>query len=225
VPGRARARERERPRERLRACGAQALSDAELLAVWLRTGVRGCSALDLARRLVGELGGLRGVLEAEPGRLLAVPGLGPVRALELQALAEIGRRQVTARLRRGDAVSSPAETRRYLAARLGGYGQEVFAALFMDNRHRLIHYEELFRGTIDGASVHPREVVKRALALNAAALIVAHNHPSGVAEPSRADRAITQRLREAMALVDVRLLDHIVIGDGESVSFAERGWL
>jgi DNA repair protein RadC len=215
----------ERPRERLRACGAQALSDAELLAVWLRTGVRGCSALDLARRLVGELGGLRGVLEAEPGRLLAVPGLGPVRALELQALAEIGRRQVTARLRRGDAVSSPAETRRYLAARLGGYGQEVFAALFMDNRHRLIHYEELFRGTIDGASVHPREVVKRALALNAAALIVAHNHPSGVAEPSRADRAITQRLREAMALVDVRLLDHIVIGDGESVSFAERGWL
>jgi DNA repair protein RadC len=215
----------ERPRERLRACGAQALSDAELLAVWLRTGVRGCSALDLARRLVGELGGLRGVLEAEPGRLLAVPGLGPVRALELQALAEIGRRQVTARLRRGDAVSSPAETRRYLAARLGGYGQEVFAALFMDNRHRLIRYEELFRGTIDGASVHPREVVKRALALNAAALIVAHNHPSGVAEPSRADRAITQRLREAMALVDVRLLDHIVIGDGESVSFAERGWL
>ncbi len=215
----------ERPRERLRLRGPEALSDAELLAVWLRTGIRGASALDIARRLICELGGLRGVVDADPSALLRIEGLGPARVCELGALREIARRHLASRLARGDAMASPADTRHYLTARLRGCEREVFACLFLDSRHRVTGFEELFHGTIDGASVHPREVVKRALARNAAALIVAHNHPSGIAEPSRADRAITERLREALALVDVRLLDHVVVGDGETASFAERGWL
>lgn len=215
----------ERPRERLWRRGPEALSDAELLAVWLRTGVRGASALEIARRLVRDLGGLRGVVDAEPETLLGIEGLGPARACELSALREIARRHLAERIERGDAIASPGDTRRYLSARLRGHQREVFACLFLDSRHRVVGFEELFAGTIDGTSVHPREVLKRTLALNAAAVIVAHNHPSGVAEPSRADRAITERLREALALVDVRLLDHVVVGDGETVSFAERGWL
>lgn len=217
--------ESERPRERLLAHGAAVLSDAEVLAVILRSGPPGTSALDLARELIARFGGLRALLEAPPARLEAVRGLGPARAALLAASRELGRRYLEAGLRRGQALASPAEARRYLEARLRGYPYEVFGCLFLDNRHRVIAFEELFRGTIDGASVHPREVVKRALHHNAAALILAHNHPSGVAEPSRADIQLTRRLTEALALVDIRILDHVVIGDGQGTSFAERGLL
>ncbi|MCP5151374.1 MAG: DNA repair protein RadC [Ectothiorhodospiraceae bacterium] len=215
----------ERPREKLLARGAEALSEAELLAILLGTGTRGATAVDLARGLLVEFGGLRGLLEADHRRLLAARGLGLARYAQLKASLELVRRYLESRLERGDALSSPADTRRFIAARLRGHPHEVFAALFLDNRHRVIRFEEMFRGTIDGASVYPREIVRRALELNAAALIVAHNHPSGVAEPSHADRALTHRLREAVGLVDVRLLDHLVVGDGEIVSFAERGWV
>ena len=217
--------EGERPREKLMARGAAALSDAELLAIFLRSGIQGKTALDLAREMLTGHEGLRQLLDARPEQLCRTPGVGPAKYAELQACLEIGRRYLEARLRRGDALSSPDDTRSFLAARLRPYQYEVFACLFLDNRHRVISFEELFRGTIDGASVHPREVVRRALENNAAAIILAHNHPSGVAEPSGADRALTRRLKEAVALVDVRLLDHFVIGDGEVVSFSERGWI
>jgi DNA repair protein RadC len=214
----------ERPREKLLQRGAAALSDAELLAIFLRTGVTGKSAVDLARELLDAFGGLRPLLEADQRAFGAGKGLGTAKFAQLQAVLEMGRRHLDARLRRGDALESPAQTVRYLSARLHHHPHEVFAVLFLDNRHRVITYEELFTGTIDGASVHPREVVRRALAHNAAALIFAHNHPSGVAEPSAADAAITRRLKEALALIDVRVLDHIVIGD-DAVSLAERGML
>jgi DNA repair protein RadC len=213
----------ERPREKLLQRGAGALSDAELLAIFLRTGVVGMSAVDLARQLIGDFGGLRPLLEADCRNFCRHKGLGEAKYVQLQATLELARRHLLATLQRGDALTSPDDTRRFLAARLRGYGHEVFAALFLDNRHRVIAFEELFSGTIDGASVHPREVVKRALAHNAAALILAHNHPSGVAEPSRADESITRRLREALGLVEIRVLDHLIVGDGEIVSLAERG--
>lgn len=213
----------ERPREKLLARGPEALSDAELLAIFLRTGRRGLSAVDLARELLSRFGGLRPMLEADRSGFCAEAGLGPAKFALLQAVLEMARRHLWERLQRGEALGSPDDTRRYLTARLRHHRQEVFAALFLDNRHRVIAFEELFRGTIDAASVYPREIVKRALALNAAALIVAHNHPSGVGEPSRADESLTRRLRDALALVDLRLLDHFVVGDGEAVSLAERG--
>ena len=215
----------ERPREKLLARGPQALSDAELLAIFIRSGVRGRTALDLARQALSELGGLRNLLDCDRNRLLKLAGIGSARFVELSASLELGRRYLESRLKRGDSLASPGDTRRFLASRLKGHPQEVFACLFLDNRHRVICFEELFHGTIDGASVHPREVVRRALSHNAAAIILSHNHPSGVAEPSRADRALTRRLQEAAALIDVRVLDHVVVGDGETVSFAERGWL
>jgi len=215
----------ERPREKLLIRGAAALSDAELLAIFLRTGVPGKSALDLARELLDEFGGLRPLLAAERQRFCRAKGLGDAKYVQLQAVLEIGRRYLADRLKRGDPLTSPDDTRAFLRAHLGAYPHEVFACLFLDNRHRVIRFEELFRGTIDGASVHPREVVKQALAHNAAALIFAHNHPSGVAEPSRADQALTRRLTEALALVDIRVLDHFVVGDGEPVSLAELGLL
>ncbi len=215
----------ERPRERLLGRGPGALSDAELLAILLGSGVAGQSAIDLARELLRRFGGLRPALECERRHLCAVRGFGPAKYVVLQACLEVGRRYLEARMRRAGPLASPADTRRFLLARLRDYDHEVFACLFLDNRHRVIHFEELFHGTIDGASVHPREIVKRALAHNAAALIVAHNHPSGVAEPSQADRSLTRRLVEAVGLVGVRLLDHVVVGDGAVVSFAERGWV
>lgn len=217
--------EGERPRERLLQQGASHLSDAELLAIFLRTGCRGQSAVDLARSLLGRHGGLRQVLDLPVDRLCAEPGLGPAKYAQLAAALEIGRRYLADHLSRGNALESPEQTRNYLRARLRHLPHEVFSCLFLDNRHRVISGEELFRGTLDGASVHPREVVKAALAHNAAAVIFAHNHPSGVAEPSGADRQITRRLVEALALVDIRVLDHFVIGEGEETSFAERGWL
>jgi len=215
----------ERPREKLLQRGAAALSDAELLAIFLRTGIPGRTAVDLARDILAHFGGLRGLLGAERRAFCARPGLGTAKYAQLQAALELARRHLDATLARGDALTDPAATRRYLAARLRDHPHEVFACLFLDNRHRVIAFEELFRGTIDGASVHPREVVRRALQHNAAALILAHNHPSGVADPSEADRRITARLQDALALIDVRVLDHVVIGDGESVAFAERGWI
>lgn len=215
----------ERPREKLLARGPDALSDAELLAIFLRTGVQGRSAVDLARDLLNEFGSLRALLRADRKRFCAACGLGDAKFAQLQAVLEMAKRHLGESLQHGDCMDSAAKTERFLQARLRDLPYEVFAVLFLDTRHRLIQFEELFRGTIDGASVHPREVVSRALQLNAAALIISHNHPSGVAEPSRADQLITERLQAALALVDIRLLDHIVIGDGEAVSFAARGML
>lgn len=215
----------ERPREKLLAQGAEALSDAELLAIFLRTGVKGKSAVDLARELLVDFGSLRGLLTADQIRFCEPLGLGNAKYAQLQAVLEMARRHLAEQLHRGDALTSPELTQRYLAAQLRDRDHEIFAALFLDNQNRVIRYEELFRGTIDSAAVYPREVLKQALAHGAAALIFAHNHPSGIAEPSRADRHITDRLQQALGLVDIRVLDHLVIGDGEIVSFAERGWL
>ncbi|WP_421620675.1 RadC family protein [Alkalilimnicola ehrlichii] len=213
----------ERPREKLLERGAGALSDAELLAIFLRTGRQGLSAVDLARELLEAFGGLRPLLEADLDRFCDHLGLGPAKFTQLQAVLEMARRHLHAGLERGEALTSPEQVARYLTARLRHQSREIFACLFLDNRHRVVRYEELFQGTIDAASVYPREVVQRALAHNAAAVILAHNHPSGVAEPSVADQALTRRLQEALGLVDIRILDHFVVGDGRPVSFAERG--
>ncbi|HKV97790.1 MAG TPA: DNA repair protein RadC [Gammaproteobacteria bacterium] len=215
----------ERPREKLLQRGPQALSDAELLAILLRTGARGKTAVDLARELLGRFDGLRGLFAAEQTRLCAASGLGPAKYTQLQAALEMARRHLGESLQRGAPLTDPAATRRYLVAQLRDRPHEVFCCLYLDNRHRVIAFEELFQGTLDGASVHPREVLRKVLAHNAAAVIFAHNHPSGVAEPSDADRRLTQRLKESLALVDVRVLDHFVVGDGETASFAERGLL
>lgn len=213
----------ERPREKLLARGAEALSDAELLAIFLRTGVAGRTAVDLARDLLTRFGSLRGLLTADRRRACEAPGLGDAKYCQLQAALEIARRFYGETAGPGTVLGTPTQVRDMLVARLRDRPHEVFACLFLDNRNRLIAYRELFRGTIDGATVHPREVVREALERGAAAVIFAHNHPSGVAEPSAADHAITRRLREALALVDIRVLDHMVIGDGQAVSFAERG--
>lgn len=215
----------ERPRERLLARGASTLSDAELLAILLGTGRRGESAVDLARHLLKRFGSLRSLFTCDRSAFLSVPGMGPTRYAQLQAVLELGRRHLGERLRRDAVMDSPAATRRYLQAWLRDRPREAFVCLFLDNRHRVIASERLFDGTIDGASVYPREVVRRCVELGAAAVIFAHNHPSGVAEPSDADRRITRRLIDALGLIDVRVLDHFVIGDGDTVSFAERGLL
>ncbi len=213
----------ERPREKLLERGAAHLSDAEILAILLGTGRKGRSALDVAREVLQQFGSLRQLLSADRARFCASAGLGIARYTQLQAAAELSRRQLSESMRAGPLLASPKATRDYLTARLRDLEHEVFCCLYLDKRHRLIQFEELFRGTIDGASVHPREVVKLALQKNAAAVIVAHNHPSGVAEPSQADELITQRVKEALGLVDIRLLDHIIVGEGVSVSLAERG--
>jgi DNA repair protein RadC len=213
----------ERPREKLLSRGPEALSDAELLAIFLRTGVTGKTAVDLARDLLCDFGGLRPLLDADRQQFCARHGLGQAKFAQLQAVLEMSRRYLQEQLQREDILENPDTTRQFLASRLRHLPHEVFACLFLDNRHRVIVFEELFRGTIDGASVHPREVVRRALQHNAAAIILAHNHPSGIAEPSRADIQLTRRLVDALALIDVRVLDHIVVGDGNGVSLAERG--
>ncbi|MDE2235192.1 MAG: DNA repair protein RadC [Gammaproteobacteria bacterium] len=215
----------ERPREKLLARGPQALSDAELLAIFLNSGVPGKTAVDLARELLTEFKGLRGLLGAGRERLCAAAGLGPAKYALLQAVLELSLRHLGESLQRGNPLQDPQSSRSYIITRLRDRPREVFCCLYLDNRHRVIAFEELFYGTLDGASVHPREVVRQAIAHNAAALIFAHNHPSGVAEPSDADRRLTRRLKEALALVDIRVLDHFVVGDGEAVSFAERGLL
>lgn len=215
----------ERPREKLLARGAAALSDAELLAIFLRTGVSGKTAVDVARELLSQHGGLRALLAAERETLCSTPGFGDAKYAQLMAALEIGRRHLGETLARGAALESTRDTRAYLQARLRDLDREVFCALFLDNRHRVLVFEELFSGTFNGTAVYPREVVRRALRHNAAAVILVHNHPSGVAEPSRADETLTARLKEALALVEVRVLDHLVVGDGEMVSFSERGLL
>lgn len=217
--------ESERPRERLLTQGAQPLSDAELLAIFLRTGLPGKSAVDLARELLQEFGSLRSLLTADQASFCHIKGLGPAKFALLQAVLEMGRRHLWQTLQQRDSITDPGFAKQYVQARLRDYPHEVFACLYLDNRHRCLQFEELFRGTIHGATVHPREVVKQALRHNAAAVILAHNHPSGVANPSQADRDLTSRLTTALALVDVRVLDHLVVGDGECVSFAERGWI
>jgi DNA repair protein RadC len=215
--------EDERPREKLLARGAEALTDAELLAIFLRTGVAGKSAVDLARDLLEEFRGLKELLYADERSFCKAKGLGKAKYSQLRAVLEMSRRYLHEELKGRDVLTSPETTRTYLKSRLHGYAHEVFACLFLDNRHRVIEYRELFFGTIDGASVHPREVVRTALQMNAAAVIFAHNHPSGVADPSQADLRITQRLKDALALVDIRVLDHFIIGEGEGMSMAERG--
>ena len=200
------------------------LADAELLALLLGAPCNR-KALERAQALLGEFGGLRALLAADPRRDAPARALGARGLMRLQAALELARRHYGAALRCGPLLGSPAETRRFLTAQLRDRPYEVFCCLYLDNRHRLIAFDELFRGTIDGASVHPREVVREALAHNAAALILAHNHPSGVAEPSRADELITSRLRDALALVDIRVLDHLIVAGPVTLSFAERGLL
>ncbi|WP_448683528.1 RadC family protein [Pseudomonas nicosulfuronedens] len=215
----------ERPREKLLERGAASLSDAELLAIFLRTGVVGCSAVDLARRLLSEFGSLRALLEADLDSFCSHLGLGVAKFVQLQAVLEIARRHLAEQLSRDSALESPQAVRDFLKARMRHEPHEVFACLFMDNRHRVLAFEVLFRGSIDSASVYPRQIVKRALAHNAAALILAHNHPSGIAEPSQSDDLLTRRIIQALALIDVRVLDHFIIGDGEPQSMAELGML
>ncbi|WP_187985366.1 RadC family protein [Vibrio metschnikovii] len=213
------------PREKLLARGPQALSDAELLAIFLRTGTPGMNVLELADCLLRQAGSLRALFSASKDQFCTHKGLGEAKFVQLQAVLEMTQRYLAETLKRGDALTSPQQTKLYLTSVLRDRQREAFYILFLDNQHRVIQGEVLFEGTIDAASVYPREVVKRALQLNAAALILAHNHPSGIAEPSQADRRITQRLVDALQLVDIRVLDHFVIGDGEVVSFAERRWI
>jgi DNA repair protein RadC len=213
----------ERPREKLLSRGAKNLSDAELLAIFLRTGIAGRSAVDLARDLLKDFGSIAALLKADRRRFCAIKGLGDAKYAQLQSALELSRRHLRERLVRDTVFADPVEVQQFVRAHLNDYEHEVFLILFLDNRHRLIVTEELFRGTINGASVYPREVAKRALHHNAAALIFAHNHPSGVAEPSVADEQITRRLKEALGLLDIRVLDHIIVGSDHEVSLAERG--
>jgi DNA repair protein RadC len=215
----------ERPREKLLERGAQVLSDAELLAVLLGSGTRGRSALELARALVAHFGSLRNLLSAERKAVFAQAGIGPARYALLHAALELARRHFREPLHLGPALAAPEVTRTFLLAQLRDRPYEVFCCLYLDNRHRLIAFEELFRGTIDRAGVHPREVLRQTLLHNAAAVILAHNHPSGVLEPSQADELITRRLKDALALMDVRVLDHFIVGEGGCFSFCEHGLL
>lgn len=213
----------QRPREKLLARGAGALTDGELLALLLRTGLKGEGVLALAQRVLDTVGGYAGLLAAPPERLKTLKGLGPAKRAELLAVMEMARRALAQQMQAAPVFESPASVKDYVALQLAGREQEVFAVLFLDSQHRLLRLEELFHGTLAQTSVYPREVVRRALALNAGAVILAHNHPSGVAEPSRADEHLTQALKSALALVDVRVLDHLVVGQGHVVSMAERG--
>ncbi|HET7197714.1 MAG TPA: DNA repair protein RadC [Burkholderiales bacterium] len=216
--------EGERPRERLLSRGPSALSDAELVAVLLRTGIPGKSAVDLAREMIGEFGGLTGLLAAG-GALSRVKGLGAAKSAQFIAALELARRSIDERLKQGAALTSPGAVRDYLRLTLASRPHEVFVCIWVDAQHRVIAIEEPFRGTLTQTSVYPREIVKAALAMNAAAVIFAHNHPSGVAQPSQADELLTRNLKEALALVDVKVLDHFIVAGHQAISFAERGLL
>ncbi|MEC5399754.1 RadC family protein [Uliginosibacterium sp. H1] len=215
----------ERPRERLLAQGAGVLSDAELLAIFLRVGVRGKSAVDLARDLIGHFGSLSRLFSATVQEFKAFPGMGEAKFAQLQAVVEMARRALGETLRERDLFDSPGAVRDWLRLHLARRPREVFVVLLLDNQNRLLHSADLFEGTLTQTSVYPREVVKLALSHNAAAVIFAHNHPSGLAEPSRADELLTATLREALGLVDIKVLDHFVVGGNSVVSFAERGLL
>lgn len=215
----------ERPRERLLTSGPAVLSEAELLATVLGTGTPRTDAVTLARDALARAGGLRPLLEMPLIEFARLPGLGQARYVQLQAALELSRRYLRESLQRAGPLTDPGAARQFLSAEFKGLAREVFACLFLDTRHQVIAFEVLFQGTLDAATVHPREVVRRALALNAGAVILAHNHPSGIAEPSQADRLLTRRLCDALGLVDIRVLDHLVVGDGATTSFAERGWL
>lgn len=214
----------ERPREKLLSRGSGALSDAELLAVLLGSGSRGKDALALGRELLSNAGSL-GALLGRPESQIRANGLGPAKRARIAAALELARRSLGEQLKKLPSLGNPRDSGDYLRAQLRHLPYEVFACLYLDNRHRVLGFEELFRGTVDGASVHPREVVRACLRHNACAVIFAHNHPSGVAEPSTADKAITHELRDALQLISVRVLDHLVIGRGEPVSMAARGLL
>lgn len=215
----------ERPREKLLEQGSASLSDAELLAIFLRTGVTGKSAVDLARHLLTQFGSLRVLLEADLAQFSKELGLGPAKFAQLQAVLEMGRRHLAERMRRKPALENPQAVRDYLKSMLRHEPHEVFGCLFLDSKHQVLTFEALFRGSIDNTSVHPREVVKRCLANNAAAVILCHNHPSGNSDPSQADQLLTKRLQEALDLIDVRVLDHFIVGEGEPLSMAECGWM
>ncbi|WP_374675054.1 DNA repair protein RadC [Ideonella sp.] len=214
-----------RPREKLLAHGAAALADAELVALLLRTGMKGKGVLALADELVTHFRGVAGLLHSQADDFRRIKGLGPAKRAELAAVMELARRALAQQLRHAPAFDSPAKVKDFVGLQLGQLGHEVFAVLFLDAQHRLIEWRELFQGTLTQTSVYPREVVRQALALNAGAVILAHNHPSGLAEPSRADEYLTQSLKAALQMVDVRVLDHLVVGTGHVVSFAERGLL
>lgn len=217
--------EGERPREKLLQNGAKNLSDAELLAIFFRTGVTGVSAVDLARDSLQRFGGLRGLIDASPEEFCQGHGLGLAKYVQIQAVVELSSRYFQQQLIARDFFDSPQASKDWVMRKLRPYSHEVFGCLWLDNQHQLIEFQELFHGTIDSAAVYPREVVKAALSKNAAAVILCHNHPSGIAEPSRSDRAITDRLVAALKAVDIRVLDHFIIGDNDIVSFAERGLL
>lgn len=218
-------REGEGPRDKLLQRGADALSDAELLAVLLHTGYKDCDALQMSRDLLEQFSGIAGLLRAAQGQVMSCAGVGPAKYARLRAALELARRQALQGVSSGDVLSSPNETRRFLQYHLGSRSREVFSCLFLDSQHRVLRCEDLFFGTLDGAAVYPREVAVRALQYGAAAVIFAHNHPSGVAEPSAADRRITERLCAALTLLDIRVLDHIIVGSGQEFSFAEAGIL
>ncbi|MBN8885197.1 MAG: DNA repair protein RadC [Rudaea sp.] len=215
----------ERPREKLLARGAAALSDAELIAIFLGSGRRGRSAVDLGRDLLSRDGGLKSLLELDAAELSALPGLGAAKACRLHAALELGRRYLAVDLDRPHALSNPLACAEFVRARLGRYPYEVFACLFLDSRNRMIAFEELFRGSVNGTSVHLREVVRRCIAHNAAAVIFAHNHPSGIAEPSQADKEVTVELKRALRLIDVRVHDHLIVGATTTTSLAQAGFI
>ncbi len=217
--------EAERPREKLLTFGPQALSDAELLAIFLRTGCAGKSAVDLARDLLNKFNGLRPLLEADKSTFCQAHGLGDAKYSQLQAVLEMSRRHLAQSLQHRELFAGANDVKKYLLAKLRHCQREVFGVLFLDSQHRLIKYEELFQGTINSAQVYPREVIKAVLKHNAAAVILAHNHPSGVASPSQADRDITDDINQLLKVLDVRVLDHMIVGDTEVCSLAEMGWI
>lgn len=217
--------EQERPREKLMRAGATALTDAELLAIFLRVGVAGKTAVDLARDLLQHFHSLNGIFSASMAQMQQVHGIGQSKFCQLQAVLEMSRRALAEDLQQADSFSTPQQVKQYLRLYLARQLREVFGVMFLDTQNRLLAYETLFEGTLIQASVYPREIVKRALAHNAAAVILSHNHPSGVAEPSQADRQITDTVKQALLLVDVRVLDHIIVAGQETCSFSERGWM
>lgn len=217
--------ETERPREKLLAHGAAALSDAELLAILIRTGVRGKTALDISRELISKFGSLRQIIGASLEQFSKTLGLGITKYVQIQAAKELSVRCLRENVERGNALENPHAVQRYLSSKLRSYPYEVFSCVFLDNRHRFISFKELFYGSINEATVYPRELIREVYQTNAAAIILAHNHPSGVAKPSEADKRITQEIKSILSVIDVRLLDHIIVGDGQITSFASEGLL